>query len=203
MGIKERQEREREEKRELILTAAKEIIEKEGIDKLSIRKIANKIEYSPAIIYHYFKDKEEVIQYIMAESYKRIVKTLASLQNQEGEAATKLKSSLRKYIELALQMSEEYKTIMLNDSPSILQYTSVLFKGASKERQAIKILCDHLKENNLKSYDDDFIELTAQAVWSSVFGLIIRLLIERDIDEEQKHKLIDHTIEFIFNALKL
>ena len=61
MGTNERKEKEREIRRELILNTAQEIISSEGIDNVSIRKIANKIEYSPAIIYYYFKDKDEII----------------------------------------------------------------------------------------------------------------------------------------------
>ncbi len=65
MSIKERKERERDERRELILNAANEIIKTEGIDNLSIRKIANKIEYSPTIIYYYFNSKELLRQKII------------------------------------------------------------------------------------------------------------------------------------------
>ena len=46
-----------------IIKAAREIIGNEGVDKVSIRKIAAKIEYSPAIIYHYFGNKEEIIEF--------------------------------------------------------------------------------------------------------------------------------------------
>jgi AcrR family transcriptional regulator len=72
MTLKERKERDRDERRELILNAANEIIKEEGIDHLSVRKIANKIEYSPSIIYHYFKDKDDIISHLMKKSYKKI-----------------------------------------------------------------------------------------------------------------------------------
>lgn len=49
--------------------------------------------------------------------------------------------------------------------------------------------------------DDSCIELTAQILWSSVFGLIIRLIIEKDSTEEQRHKLIEYHIDFIINGL--
>jgi len=50
LGIKERKAREIDQRRELILTVAEEIINSEGIDKLSVRKIASKIEYSPSLL---------------------------------------------------------------------------------------------------------------------------------------------------------
>ena len=61
MGISERREREKQELREKILEKAKEILIKEGQDNLSIRNIATAIEYSPATIYLYFQDKDEIV----------------------------------------------------------------------------------------------------------------------------------------------
>ena len=80
MSTDERKEREREKRKELILNAAEEIIISEGIDNISIRKIANKIEYSPAIIYYYFKNKDEIINSLMTKGYKRILSTLTSVK---------------------------------------------------------------------------------------------------------------------------
>ena len=54
MGIKERQERDREAVRRSILDAARELFVAEGFQNVSIRKIAERIEYSPAAIYGYF-----------------------------------------------------------------------------------------------------------------------------------------------------
>ena len=60
MGIKERHERDREAVRQLILDAARELFVKEGFDNVSIRKIAERIEYSPAAIYGYFPSKDDI-----------------------------------------------------------------------------------------------------------------------------------------------
>jgi AcrR family transcriptional regulator len=72
MTIEERREREKEEMRELILSAADEIVASEGFDKLSVRKIANKIEDSASIIYHYFTDKDEILHNLMQRGYKKM-----------------------------------------------------------------------------------------------------------------------------------
>jgi AcrR family transcriptional regulator len=59
-GIAERKE-EREEVKDLILNAAREIFVEEGYENTSMRKIASKIEYSPGIIYLHFRDKNELL----------------------------------------------------------------------------------------------------------------------------------------------
>ena len=60
MGIKERQERDREAVRRSILDAARELFVSEGYQNVSIRKVAERIEYSPAAIYSYFPSKDDI-----------------------------------------------------------------------------------------------------------------------------------------------
>ena len=62
MGIKERREREKAEIREKILDAARDLFVSEGYEAVSMRKIADRIEYSPTAIYLHFKDKEAVMR---------------------------------------------------------------------------------------------------------------------------------------------
>src|SRR5436190_938449 len=60
MGIKERQERDREAVRRAILDAARDLFVSEGYNNVSMRKIAERIEYSPASIYSYFPSKDDI-----------------------------------------------------------------------------------------------------------------------------------------------
>jgi len=77
MGIKERQERDREAVRRSILDAARELFVSEGYRNVSIRKIAEKIEYSPAAIYGYFPSKDDIF-YALAEEGFRLLHTADS-----------------------------------------------------------------------------------------------------------------------------
>lgn len=201
MGIKERKEREREERTGLILNAARDIIAEEGFDSLSIRKIANRIEYSPSIIYNYFQDKEDIINHLLKESYQKIIGALAPAQASSVEPVQMMREMMRNYLNLVLQMPEEYMTIMLNKSPGALEHTSVLFRGASQKRQALGMLCKCLKEL-YKDTDDHLIELTSQVLWAATFGLAIRLIIEKDITtEEQRTNLIEHHINVVAEGM--
>lgn len=201
MSTKERREKEREEKRKIILDAASEIIAKEGVENLSIRKIANQIECSPGIIYHYFDDKEDILNNWMQKGYKRLIESLHTVQYSYCESQERLKEGIRKYIEISLEIPDEYKTIMLNNSRKILEHTSVLDEGVSTKRKAIGILCENLKEIYNKQYDDKTVELIAQVIWTSTYGLIIRLIIENDISDKQRNNLVDQHIKFIMNGI--
>src|SRR5262245_39578204 len=70
MGIKERQERDREVVRRSILDAARELFVAEGYQNVSIRKIAERIEYSPAAIYSYFPSKDDIFFALAEEGFR-------------------------------------------------------------------------------------------------------------------------------------
>jgi AcrR family transcriptional regulator len=70
MGIKERQERDREAVRRGILDAARELFVAEGYQNVSIRKIAERIEYSPAAIYSYFPSKDDIFFALAEEGFR-------------------------------------------------------------------------------------------------------------------------------------
>jgi AcrR family transcriptional regulator len=204
MTIEERKEREKEEMRGLILDTASEIITAEGFDKLSIRKIASRIEYSPAIIYHYFQDKDEIVNHVMKKGYQKIINALSSIQVSADQPEKRLKELTRSYIAVAMQMPDEFQAVQLNKSPAILEYTSSLFEGASLKKPALAILVQCLKDiYKEKNLDDSVIELTAQIIAASTFGLIIRLILEKNIGEEQRQKLIEHYIKVVVDGMVL
>jgi AcrR family transcriptional regulator len=70
MGIRERQERDREAVRRAILDAARELFVREGYQHVSIRKIAERIEYSPAAIYSYFPSKDDLFFALAEEGFR-------------------------------------------------------------------------------------------------------------------------------------
>src|SRR6059036_147460 len=70
MGIKERQERDRHSVRRAILDAARELFVSEGYANVSIRKIAERIEYSPAAIYGYFPSKDDIFFALAEEGFR-------------------------------------------------------------------------------------------------------------------------------------
>ena len=73
MGILERKEREKEEMRRRIVDAAQHLYVQNGFEKLSIRAIADEIEYSPATIYLYYKDKSEVLHAIHQQAFGKLM----------------------------------------------------------------------------------------------------------------------------------
>lgn len=189
----ERQMREREEMRNLILHTAAQLIAEKGMEKLSIRKIAERIEYSPGIIYHYFQGKEEILDSYLQQKYMEMVAGLQAVKlkaEQELPPEMLLRQTLEQFIRKSLSIGVEYRNVMMNDTPAVLNHTSVLFRGAAGQRKAIAMLCECLSSFDLTETREEAIELTAQVIWCAAFGLIMRLVVEKDLPEEQIEALI-------------
>ncbi|MDR3594949.1 TetR/AcrR family transcriptional regulator [Clostridium sp.] len=202
MGIIERKQMEKEAIRKKILDAASEILVEEGYDKLSIRKIASRIEYSPGIIYHYFKDKGEIIAFIVEEEYGKILKMLSEIPIDAENPEKTIEQTFRGYIELILEAPEKFRAILMNDIEAVQEKVNILDRGISKERKSMQGLCKvielGIEKGKFRKMDA---ELTAQIIWTSTHGLISRLIIEKNVPKDQKERLINHHFEILINGL--
>lgn len=86
MGVKERQEREREATSRAILDAARELFVAEGYQNVSIRKIAEKIEYSPAAIYSYFPSKDDIFLALAEEGFRVLFHSAECARQEHSHA---------------------------------------------------------------------------------------------------------------------
>lgn len=201
---KERQLRKQEEIRNTILEAARDIISREGIQGLSIRKITNAMDYSPAIIYHYFKDKNEIVESLVEEGYRQILASAASVKRNEEEPEKEIRDAFANYIRAALAHPEYYKAIMLNEDSSISKRTAILEEGISERSQTLKLLCSSIQRGISKGrFLPCDSELTAQVIWTAAFGLIIKLIVEKDVTEQQRDRLIEHHFNVLFNGIMM
>ena len=199
MSKEKRQEQEQVAMRQLILTTASELVAENGIDKLSIRKIADRMDYSAGIIYHYFAGKEDIVEQLLRQGYQEIIIRLTSssqLSQEQIPAEDRFRHSLSAFIRMGIDEGAQYRNVMLNESAAVLSHTAVLHKGASQERNAIGMLCTILREmGGDSSRNGEEIELTAQVIWSAAFGLVMRLTVEKNLPNEQREALIARHVE--------
>jgi len=79
MSAKERREREALQVRQAILNAAYEIAAQEGWRAVTIRKVADKVEYSPAALYEYFNSKEAILLELMREGFRLLAQEMRAV----------------------------------------------------------------------------------------------------------------------------
>jgi len=125
MGIKERQERDREAVSRAILDAARELFVAEGYNNVSIRKIAERIEYSPAAIYGYFPSKDDIF-YALAEEGFRLLYSRGDAAFDDGlerlEPLDRIRTIFWRLYEFSKQHPQYFELMFMDRSvPRISQ----------------------------------------------------------------------------------
>lgn len=202
MSASERRQIEKEMIREKILAASSKIIALEGYDKLSIRKIANRVEYSPGVIYHYFKDKAEIVTFISKQGYSTILEQFLKTPIDLDHPEKTLESSLRAYIQIILENPNQFKANIINNIENIHEPADALYKVSSEQRQSIervgKLIELGISSGKFRPLNS---ELTAQIIWASTFGLVAKLILEEQLSIKQQEELINHHFEILIRGL--
>src|SRR3712207_5553778 len=115
MGIRERQDRERLAVRQAILDAARDLFVNEGYRNVSIRKIAERIEYSPAAIYSYFPSKDDIFYALAEEGFRRLD---LQVRNAVGDAdpLQEVRSCWWAYYEFSKEHREFFELMFIDRS---------------------------------------------------------------------------------------
>jgi len=113
MGIKERQERERETVRHAILTAARDLFVAEGYERVSMRKIAERIEYSPAAIYGYFPSKADIF-FALAEEGFQLLHEQACAAPASDDPVESLRQRLWAFYRFSREHPEHFALMFLD-----------------------------------------------------------------------------------------
>lgn len=186
------------QKKQQILEIAKEIVETEGIEKLSIRKIATKLQQTPGIIYHYYKDKEAIIDAIVEQGDQNIVHIVS--QEVSGNPVEKFEKLMSNYIYAMLSNHQLFLIIMNSTSPNILSKVSFLHANNSLKRTSVQALCTLLKQGCIEGYFEmENVELRAQVILSATFGIIQRIVIEQP---DNKERFIQEHITLLLQSMR-
>lgn len=109
MGIAERKIRQKEEVRCRILEAAWQIVKEEGWQALSMRKIADKIEYSAPIIYGHFENKEALLEEFTRQGYRKMFQKSKEAKEAYTDPAEQLEAMWMAYWDFAFEQPEYYQ----------------------------------------------------------------------------------------------
>jgi AcrR family transcriptional regulator len=104
----------REDLRERIVEAARDIVSEEGLDALSMRALGVRIGYSPATIYLHFRDKDELLRSVMTEGFKRLGSTVEEeLRGVASELTPvdRLAATARGYARFALENTGYFRAM--------------------------------------------------------------------------------------------
>ena len=177
MGVKERKARQKKFLRQEILDAASELFVKEGYENVSMRRIADKIEYSPTTIYLYFKDKAELLEQVCQETFARLRQVLVRIEELPGDPIERLKRGLVAYVKFGLENPHHYRATFMMPIPDEFDERK-LRNPDSPGMQAFDFLrrrvYDCMAVGRFRNLDP---ELVSQTLWAGVHGVTSLLII--------------------------
>jgi AcrR family transcriptional regulator len=202
MGVQERKAREKEELRQEILDAARDLFVELGYEAVSMRRIAEKIEYSPTTIYLHFRDKSDLLDCICSDTFSRLVDLLEAISRTEPSPVAALKRGLRAYIDFGLEHPAQYRVaFMMPDAhhcdPEHPSRSDEAGQRAFSCLVATVAACAHSGALHIPN-----VELTAQMLWTSVHGLTSLLISAAGFRWADREDLINHLLDTLTKGLE-
>jgi AcrR family transcriptional regulator len=167
MTIATRKQREKEEMRELILHAAKNIFLEKGYAETSIRNIAEKIEYSPGTIYLYFKEKDDIFHALHQEGFRKLIGMMLPLQYVE-DPFERLKAMGRMYMDFAKQNKDFYDLMFIMQAPMNMEKDECWKEGDKALDHLKQVIRDCQATGRFEGRDVDYLSFI---IWSAMHGM--------------------------------
>lgn len=175
MGSKERRERERNETRNRILDAARELFATLGYEGVSMRKIADKIEYSATTIYQHFEDKEDLLTELCYQDFRTLAENMQGLWKVK-DPVERIRKCGFAYVQFAIEHPNHYRLMFMTPYPvdaesAPEQYAEV--KGNPElDAYALlqKLVEDALAAGQVQKGHKDA-ELLTQTLWAGMHGV--------------------------------
>jgi len=191
MGIAERRLRQKEHVRESILKTAWQQVKEEGWQSLSIRKIADAIEYSVPVIYDHFENKEAILFELSLEGFRLMESRLEAVKAAVPDPVERIRALADAYWNFAFENKEYYQLMFGLGMPCC---------GAGQMKPEVNAFNDLIWEAITEVTTDrgsnmDDICFKTHALWSVIHGLIsIMLMRTSDITNTMNKKVMDDTI---------
>jgi len=176
MGVLERRERERLDVRNRILDAARELFAREGTDRVTMRALAEAIEYSPTAIYYHFKDKQELLDSLCREDFGRLLEAFHAASSPT-DPVERIRAIGRAYARFGLDHPNHYRFLFMNPE-SFAERTlpndqEETHPGESAYGLLHGAVVDALAAGRFRSINS---HAAAQVLWSSMHGVVSLLI---------------------------
>jgi len=186
MGSKERIQRVKEETRANIIEASLQIVKEDGWQALSMRKIADKIEYTAPIIYEYFANKEGILLELTRKGNVLLLNDFKKAINTEDTPEKQLEAIWKAYWDFAFANTELYQLMFGVDMVCCEQ------SKALPEAEAARKLIDNAIINVMadKNPGDDIVCRKYYTFWSIIHGLISINLVRKGANNAEMNQHI-------------
>jgi AcrR family transcriptional regulator len=200
MGIKERKEQEKSEMRELIQKTAMNLFLDKGFENITIRHIAEKIDYSPATIYLYFKNKDEILYTLRREGFEELYRRQKD-SLKLNDPLKRLFKNGEAYISFALENPQYYDLMFMMRGHAT---NPKKMNDMNISPKSYELLKNNLKECMEKGlFPGMNIDVAAFSLWAYVHGIASLIIRGRGImfPEEEINYMVKGALNFMLEVI--
>lgn len=184
MGRKERRLQEQKELKQSILDAAREIALEEGWRNVTMRKIAEKIEYSHAAIYEYFENKDVLMLELLREGFRLLIHDLQAAQVSTQEPREAIVHMAHAYWNFAWRYPELYRVMNgLDGVPFSVDEAQV---EGQKVGELLGVVIKVICQRNGTVVSDAYVDNQVHLLWSMSHGIISLAMVGRIAGGKEK-----------------
>ena len=170
MGAKERRDRERTETRDKILAAARDMFAEEGYDAVTMRAIADRIEYTPTALYHHFESKQALLTELCERDFIALARQFA--QAAEKDPVERILATGRAYVRFAQAYASQYRFMFMTVFPDVGDAKGHRGDPSQDAYAFLRQACQEAIEQGRLRPDIKDPDQLAQILWATVHGLI-------------------------------
>jgi AcrR family transcriptional regulator len=170
LGTQERRERERQELRTKILDAARELFATEGYEAVTMRKIAERIEYSATAIYQHFADKEALVAELCRHDFRSFASHFAQAASEE-DPVHRMRAAGRAYFDFAVEFPQQYRFMFMSTRPEVAPQEGEREDPAQNAYVFLLATVNEAIEKGLLRPEHSDPELVSQMIWAAVHGV--------------------------------
>jgi AcrR family transcriptional regulator len=205
MGVRDRRARQKTLLRQQILDAARDLLVRDGYEKLSMRRVAERIDYSPTAIYLHFKDKQELVSSLCHESFARLIHELETLPDEYPDPVVRLRHGMERYIAFGLRHPDHYLPTFVLPLPDHLdaKRKEETMSAESNGMRAFAFLreciADGVKARKLRKVDPD---TAACAAWAGIHGITSLLIVHDGFPWGDQKAVVATVVDMLIEGLR-
>jgi len=170
MGTQERRERERQEMRTKILDAARELFAAEGYEAVTMRSIADKIEYSATAIYQHFADKDALVSELCRHDFRGFASHFGRAAAIE-DPVLRLREAGRAYFAFAVEYPQHYRLMFMAARPTVSPQEGERDDPAQNAYVFLRATVEEAIQRGLFRPELSDAELASQTIWAATHGV--------------------------------
>ncbi|MDR3678755.1 MAG: TetR/AcrR family transcriptional regulator [Flavipsychrobacter sp.] len=199
MGITERRQRQKDEVRTSIINAARTLVLEEGWQSLSIRRIAEAIEYSVPVIYDHFENKDAILTEFTMTGYDMLAKSLKQAKSQSDQPCQQLDAMANAYWNFAFENKEYYQLMFGLGMPNCESARSI--PGLAEFGELLITSIKEVIASSPNQDKDPFLKY--HTFWSVLHGLVsINMMHKTTTHGNMNELILKDAISSFIKALK-